>query len=73
MLRDDDPSIRADDPILVSVPVCWCVSSNGSIIGWSVRFGIHVWLAGSRENGEALTYRILQHFVRQAEEEGEPE
>lgn len=41
-----------------------------SLIAWSVRYRIPVWLAGDRASGEALTFRILQHFARiQAERE----
>jgi len=39
-----------------------------SMIAWSIRYGVHVWLAGSRDLAETLTYRLLQHFVRLASE-----
>lgn len=39
-----------------------------SLISWSIRYGVQVWLAGDRANGMALTFRALQHFVRIAGE-----
>jgi ERCC4-type nuclease len=35
-----------------------------SLVSWSVRFGVHVYFAGSRPLARALTYRILEKFSK---------
>lgn len=35
-----------------------------SVLAWSVRYRIPVFFADDREHGAALTYRLLQYFVR---------
>ena len=38
-----------------------------SLLSWSVRHGLHVWFADSRDLGEALTLRILEKFAKDCE------
>jgi hypothetical protein len=35
-----------------------------SIVAWSVKYGVPVFFADDRAHGNALTYRLLQYFVR---------
>lgn len=35
-----------------------------SILGWSVKYGIHVFFAGDRTHGNALTRELLRKFYR---------
>jgi len=35
-----------------------------SLISWSVQYGIFVYFAGSREYARAITYRILEKFLK---------
>jgi len=37
-------------------------SAIGSVLAWSVRYGIPVWFAGSRRYGEAVTRKLLESF-----------
>ncbi len=39
-------------------------STVNSLIKWSIKYGVYIYFAGDRDNGEAITYRILQHFVK---------
>lgn len=39
-----------------------------SIIAWSVKYRVFVFFAGNRKLGEALTYRLLEKFLKYAEE-----
>lgn len=39
-----------------------------SLIAWSVRYGVHIIFAGSRRNGQAITYRILEKFAKDRQE-----
>jgi hypothetical protein len=33
-----------------------------SLLAWSVRYRIPVWLCPERKSAETLTFRLLQHF-----------
>lgn len=33
-----------------------------SLVAWSIRYGVHVWLAGDRALAQALTLRLLEKF-----------
>jgi len=33
----------------------------GSLAAWSIRYGVGIWLAGSRESAERLVLRIMRH------------
>ena len=35
-----------------------------TLVAWSIRYGINVWLAGNRQQAKSITYRILQHYHR---------
>jgi len=33
-----------------------------TLISWSIKYGVHVWPAWSRESGEKITYLLLKNF-----------
>ena len=35
-----------------------------TLISWSIRYGVHIWFAGNRRAGNALTYSLLEKFWR---------
>lgn len=35
-----------------------------TLFSWSTRYGVYVWHAADREEGAAITYRLLQHWHR---------
>jgi DNA excision repair protein ERCC-4 len=39
-------------------------SAVGSLLAWSVRYGVHVFFAGDRPHGNALTAHLLEKFWR---------
>jgi len=39
-------------------------SAIASLLGWSVRYGIHVFFAGDRDHAQALTLKLLEFFWR---------
>ena len=41
----------------------------GTLLSWSVKWGVPVWLCSGRDHARAITYRLLQHFVRAAARE----
>lgn len=52
---------------------------RGSLIAWSIRYGVAVWMAGDRREGMELTKRILirgfvehQRGTEHVEEQGDP-
>ena len=40
----------------------------GTLLGWSVRYGVPVLFAGDRAHGEAATWNLLEKYVRYREE-----
>lgn len=38
----------------------------GSVITWSVRYGVHVWFAGDRASGQSITSWLLVKFLQEA-------
>lgn len=36
-----------------------------SLVSWSIRYGVHVWFCCTREQAQALTFRILEKFHKQ--------
>jgi len=35
-----------------------------SIVAWSVKYGVHVFFAGDRRHGNALTLQLLEKYLR---------
>lgn len=35
-----------------------------SLLSWSVKYGVHIFFAGSRQYGRALTLKLLLHYAR---------
>ena len=44
-------------------------ASDGTIAAWSVRFGVHFFLLGTRRDAEVFTLKLLEKFWERAERE----